>query len=83
MAQLVERLLPIPEIRGSNPVIGKNLLISNICILSIVYCKNENKEKETGNGTFKKQQFYLNGFKGVNNGPLTQPTACRPPSYDL
>ena len=24
VAQLVERLLPIPEVRGSNPVIGKN-----------------------------------------------------------
>ena len=23
VAQLVERLLPIPEVRGSNPVIGK------------------------------------------------------------
>ena len=25
MAQLVERSLPIPEVRGLNPVIGKNL----------------------------------------------------------
>ena len=25
VAQLVERLLPIPEVRSSNPVIGKNL----------------------------------------------------------
>ena len=25
VAQLVERLLSIPEVRGSNPVIGKNL----------------------------------------------------------
>ena len=37
VAQLVERWLPIPEVRGSNPVIGKNLLILNICILSTVY----------------------------------------------
>ena len=37
VAQLVERSLSIPEVRGSNPVIGKNLLISNICILSTVY----------------------------------------------
>ena len=37
VAQLVERSLPIPEVRGSNPVIGKNLLISNICVLSTVY----------------------------------------------
>ena len=50
VAQLVERLLPIPEVRGSNPVIGKNLLILNICKLSIVYWKDENKEKEAGNG---------------------------------
>ena len=25
VAQLVERSLPFPEVRGSNPVIGKNL----------------------------------------------------------
>jgi len=30
VAQLVERSLPIPEVRGSNPVIGKNLFILNI-----------------------------------------------------
>ena len=45
VAQLVERSLPIPEIRGSNPVIGKNLFILNICFLSTVYWKEENKEK--------------------------------------
>ena len=33
VAQLVERLLLIPEVRGSNPVIGKNLFILNICLL--------------------------------------------------
>ena len=27
VAQLVERSLSIPEVRGSNPVIGKNLFI--------------------------------------------------------
>ena len=27
VAQLVERLLPIPEVHSSNPVIGKNLFI--------------------------------------------------------
>ena len=27
VAQLVERSLPIPEVRGSNPVIGKNIFI--------------------------------------------------------
>ena len=37
VAQLVEQSLPILEMRGSNPVIGKNLLTLNICILSTVY----------------------------------------------
>ena len=38
VAQLVERSLPIPEVCGSNPVIGKNLFIlNNYCILSTVY----------------------------------------------
>ena len=37
VAQLVERSLPIPEVRGSNPVIGKNLFKLNICFLSTVY----------------------------------------------
>ena len=55
VAQLVEQSLPIPEVRGSNPVIGKNLFISNICILSTVYWKDDNKEKEAGNG--KKTTF--------------------------
>ena len=31
VAQLVERSLPIPEVCGSSPVIGKNLFILNIC----------------------------------------------------
>ena len=38
VAQLEERSLPIPEVRGSNPVTAKNLLILNhYCILSTVY----------------------------------------------
>ena len=54
VAQLVERLLPIPEVHGSNPVIGKNLFILNICWLSTVYWKDENNEKESRNGPFLK-----------------------------
>ena len=27
VAQLIEQSLPIPEVRGSNPVIGKNLFV--------------------------------------------------------
>ena len=55
VAQLVERSLQIPEVRGSNPVIGKILL--NICLLSTVYWNDENKEKEAGNGPFKKNYW--------------------------
>ena len=57
VAELVELWLPIQEVRGSNPVIGKNLLISNICILSTVYWKDKNKEKEAGNGPFLKKAY--------------------------
>ena len=47
MAQLVERMLPIPEVRSSKSVIGKNFIyILNICLLSSVFRKDENKEKE-------------------------------------
>ena len=49
VAQLVDRSLPIQEVRGSNPVISKKLFILNICLLSTVYWKDENKEKEAGN----------------------------------
>ena len=56
VAQLVEWSLPIPEVRGLNPVIGKKIIyILNICLLSTVYWKDENKEKEAGNGPFKKK----------------------------
>ena len=37
VAQLVERLLPIPEACHSNAVISKNLFILNICLLSALY----------------------------------------------
>ena len=49
VAQLVELSLPIPEVRGLNPVIGKNLYLT-----FTVFCieKTKNKEKEAGNGPF-------------------------------
>ena len=48
VAQLAERSLPVPYLRGSNPVIGKKLFPVN-CIE-----KTKIKEKEAGNGQFKK-----------------------------
>ena len=57
MAQLVERSLPIPEVRSSNPVIGKNLFILNICLLCIE--KTKIKKKEAVDGPFlKKEELY-------------------------
>ena len=50
VAQMGERSLLIPEVRRSNPVISKNLFILYICLLSNVYWKDENDEKEAGDG---------------------------------
>ena len=49
MAQLVEQLLPDPEVCGSNPVIGTKFILS-----IFVYSKYEKRKKEAGNGPFKK-----------------------------
>ena len=53
VAQLVERSLPIPEVRGSNPVIGKNLFIywTFVCCQLCIE-KTKIKEKEAMNGPF-------------------------------
>ena len=48
---VVERLLPIPEVYGSNPVSGKNVYWTFTLQL---YWKDENKEKEAENGPFLK-----------------------------
>ena len=53
MAQLVERLLPIPEVRGSNPVIGK-IYIHHLLTVNCIE-KKKTKKKEAGNGPFKKR----------------------------
>ena len=59
VAQLVERSLPIPVIRGSNPVIDKLSYWTFICLLSVVL-KGDNKEKkEAGNGPFFKKSKKL------------------------
>ena len=48
VAQLAERLLPTPEIRGSNSDIGNELFRMYLC--QLLSRKDENKEKETRNG---------------------------------
>ena len=54
VAELVEQSLPFPEVRGSNPVIGKNLY--GTFTVNCIW-KNENKVKQAGNGPFKKTIF--------------------------
>ena len=56
VAQLVERSLPIQEVRGLNPVIGKIYWKIVFCQL---YWKDENKEKEAVNGPFKKNLYLM------------------------
>ena len=51
-AQLVERLLPTPENRSSNLDVGK--ILSTNC--TVKNKKDENKEKEAGNGPPLKKQ---------------------------
>ena len=51
VAQLVERPLPIPEVRGSNPVIYMEHLFTVNCVLKR---RKEKKKNEAGNGPFKK-----------------------------
>ena len=53
VAQLVERLLLTPEVRGSNPVIGK--LLYGTFVYCQLYWKDENKEKEAENKPFIKK----------------------------
>ena len=55
VAQLVERSLPIPEVRGLNPVISKNLFfyIELLFTVNCVLKKAKIKKKEAENGPFK------------------------------
>ena len=67
MTELVERLLPTPEIHGLNLFIGK------IYLLNIFYCqlywKDGNIEKVAVNGTFKKSQL-MSSHIGVQFGSM-------------
>ena len=63
---LVEQLLLIPEVSSLNPVIGKNLLILNICILSTVYWKMKIKKKRPGMAHLKKilgRELWSSGYR--------------------
>ena len=55
MAQLVERSLSIPEVRGSNPVISKIYIGQLFTVKCIETTKI--KKKEAGNSAFEKKNF--------------------------
>ena len=54
VAQLVERLLPIPEVRGSNPVIGKILFlyIEHLFTVNCVLKRRKIKKNRPGMAHF-------------------------------
>ena len=53
MAQLLERSLPIPEVRGSNPVIGKiYLYIEHLFTVNCVLKRRKIKKKRPGMAHF-------------------------------
>ena len=52
---MAERSLPIPEVRGSNPVIGEILCIPNMLLLTV----EKTKRKEAGNGPIVKKEIVL------------------------
>ena len=54
VAQLVERSLPTPEIRGSNLSIGT--ILSTNCTFKR---KDKNRKKEAGNGTSLKNSWTM------------------------
>ena len=60
VAQLVERSLPIPEVRSSIPVIGKQLFIcwTFVCCQLCIE-KTKIKRRAAGNGPFKKIYNYI------------------------
>ena len=51
VAQLLERSLPKPEVRGSNPVIGK-IYIEHLFTVNCIEKKKKIKKKEAGKGLF-------------------------------
>ena len=64
VAQLVEQSLPIPEVRGSNPVISKNLYRT-----FTVNCIENTKIKKKRPGTahfYKKEHMYVNAQRRVD-----------------
>ena len=63
VAQVVEQPLPIPEVRGSNPLIGKNLYIEQLFNVKCIE-KTKIKEKEAGNGPLEKT-FLTNNIYSI------------------
>ena len=56
VAQLVQQSLPLSEVHSSNPVIGKIYIVHLFTVTCIE--KTKIKNKEAGNGPFKKSLNY-------------------------
>ena len=56
VAQLVERLLPMPEVSSTNPVISKIYLYWTFVYFKLFIEKTKIKKKEAGNGPFLRKK---------------------------
>ena len=68
MAQLVEWSIPVPEVRGSNPVIGK-IYIEQLFTINCIEKTKINKKKPGMAHFFKKKpyfNFYTNVLTALN-----------------
>ena len=66
---LVEQLLPISEVRGSNPVIGK--IYIEHCLRSTVLKRQKLRKKEAGNGPFLviREYFLIYSYSFIEGAP--------------
>ena len=80
VAQLVERLLTIPEVRSSNPLMHKKLhqALTVNCIE-----KTKNKEKEAGNGQFFKKVISCSSPKSKQASNKNELNFLKKPIRDL
>ena len=74
MAHLAERLIPVPDVRSSIPVIGE-FLLENVPLLTVE--KTQIRQKETGNGP----PTYLstNQLTHIGTNQQTYPSTNHPP----
>ena len=75
VAQLVERSLPIPEVRRSNPVIGKNFLYWTVVYCQLCIEKTKIKEKRPRMAHFFKKSLFFDSH--IYYYLLFKETSCK------